>query len=277
MNPRKKKSPRVTTTTPDVKIPLGGWIEQIVPAPVRAIVVKDFHILRRDLRNLSQLITPLIFGVLYAFILLRDTPSSSSNSSTEQLNALITYGNTGIALFVGWMLLMRLALIAFSHEGKNFWLLKVAPINPQRLLVAKFLVAFLPSTTLGWAFLLITGLLRQSNSFTIIYGLVVITFSFAGMSGVLLAFGVIGANFEWSDPRQMIRGKAGCFGSLAGMVYIVLSGGLFYAPPFIGNILHLPEFAGGIAGLLLGGVFSLLCAYIPLQLMIHRVERLGEG
>jgi ABC-2 type transport system permease protein len=239
--------------------------------------VKDFLVLSRDLRNLSQLITPLIFGVLYTFILLRDSGEAATSKSGAQINVLITYGNTGIALFVGWMLLMRLALIAFSQEGKNYWLLKVAPLNPQRLLTAKFLVAFLPSTGLGWTFLLVTGLLRHSNLFITVYGLIVITLSFAGMSGVLLAFGVNGANLEWTDPRQMIRGNSGCFGSLAGMLYIVLSAGLFYGPLVIGQALDLPTFAGGIAGLLLGGVFSLACAYIPLQLVFHRVEHLGEG
>jgi hypothetical protein len=274
---RKKKTRRITLKPSAVKIPVFGWIEQLVPAQVRAIAVKDFLVLRRDLRNLSQLITPLIFGVLYTFILLRDTGEATSTKSGEQINALTTYGNTGIALFVGWMLLMRLALIAISQEGKNYWLLKVAPLSPQRLLTAKFLVAFLPSTGLGWSFLLVTGLLRHSNLFTTVYGLIVIALSFAGMSGVLLAFGVNGANLEWSDPRQMIRGNSGCFGSLAGMICIVLNGGLFYGPLVIGQALDLPILAGGIAGLLLGGVFSLACAYIPLQLVFHRVEKLGEG
>jgi len=274
---RKKKPQHISSKPSAVKTPVFGWIEQLIPAPVRAIAVKDFLVLSRDLRNLSQLITPLIFGVLYTFILLRDTGEATSSKSGEQINALITYGNTGIALFVGWMLLMRLALIAFSQEGKNYWLLKVAPLNPQRLLTAKFLVAFLPSTGLGWTFLLVTGLLRHSNMFTTVYGLIVITLSFAGMSGVLLAFGVYGANLEWTDPRQMIRGNSGCFGSLAGMIYIVLSAGLFYGPLVIGQALDLPILAGGIAGLVLGGVFSLACAYIPLQLVFHRVEQLGEG
>ena len=273
---RKKRSQRASSKRSAIHLS-GSWIEQLIPAPVRAIVVKDFLVLRRDLRNLSQLITPLIFGVLYTFILLRDTGKTASSKSGASINAIITYGNTGIALFVGWMLLMRLALIAFSQEGKNYWLLKIAPMNAQRLLTAKFLVAFLPSTVLGWSFLLVTGLLRHSSWFTTVYGLIIITLSFAGMSGVLLAFGVNGANLEWTDPRQMIRGNSGCFGSLAGMIYIVLSGGLFYGPLVIGQALDLSILTSGIVGLAVGGVFSLVCAYIPLQLVIHRVEHLGEG
>jgi len=273
---RRKKARQKTAKPPTVKKGILGWIEQLVPAQVRAIVVKDFLVLRRDLRNLSQLITPLIFGVLYTFVLLRDTGEATSSKSGEELNVLITYGNTGIALFVGWMLLMRLALIAISQEGKNYWMLKAAPLSPQRLLTAKFLIAFLPSTGLGWLFMLVTGLLRHSELLTMAYGLIVIALSFGGMSGVLLAFGVNGANLAWTDPRQMIRGNSGCFGSLTGMIYIVLSAGLFYGPLVICPALNLPTITGFIAGLLLGGVFSLVCAYIPLQLVFHRLELLGE-
>lgn len=276
MNPRKKKTQLRTHATPALNFPHIRWFERLLSAPVRTIVLKDFLVLRRDLRNLSQLVTPLIFGVLYTFILLRDTQNTSQGRSAEPFSALIKYGNTGIALFVGWMLLMRLALIAFSQEGKNYWLIKTAPVSPQRLLAAKFLVAFLPSTGLGWIFLLATSLLHHADLLTTAYGFIVITFTFAGLSGVLLAFGAYGANLEWNDPRQMIRSNAGCFGSLIGMVYIVLSGGLFYAPPIIGPIIQLPIVAGNIAGLILGGIFSLVCAYIPLQLVFQRVEHLGE-
>lgn len=277
MNPRKKRIRSKVSTSVMEKPSHVGLIEQFLPAPVRAIVVKDFLVLRRDLRNLSQLISPLIFGVLYTFILLRDTRNATSSGSSNPLNALITYGNTGIALFVGWMLLMRLALIGFSQEGKNYWIVKAAPVNPRRLLAAKFLVAFLPSTGLGWIFLLATSLLRHANILTTVYGLIVVTSTFAGLTGVLLAFGVYGANFEWNDPRQMIRSNAGCFGSLTGMVYIFLSGGLFYAPSIIGQVVHLPAAVGILTGLVVGGILSLVCAYIPLQLVYQRVERLGEG
>jgi hypothetical protein len=51
------------------------WVKQAVlllPAAMQAVVGKDWRMLRRDLRNLSQLVTPLIFGIIYAVMLLRD-------------------------------------------------------------------------------------------------------------------------------------------------------------------------------------------------------------
>jgi hypothetical protein len=88
---RKKKTQPSSSKRYSVNIPVFGWLEQLIPSPVRAIIVKDFHVLRRDLRNLSQLVTPLIFGVLYTFILLRDTGDVTNSMSGSQINVLITW------------------------------------------------------------------------------------------------------------------------------------------------------------------------------------------
>ncbi len=99
-------------------------MKRLLPAPVRAIVQKDFMLLRRDMRNLSGLVTPLIFGVFYTIMFLR--PGGSMFPDTPDMprtlvnisHFISTYGNIGMSLFVGWMLLVRLSGMAFSAEGK---------------------------------------------------------------------------------------------------------------------------------------------------------------
>ena len=44
----------------------------VLPIPIAGIVQKDFLTLRRDLRNLSQLISPLILGVIYTLAIFRN-------------------------------------------------------------------------------------------------------------------------------------------------------------------------------------------------------------
>ena len=100
-------------------------MRRLLPAPVRAILQKDFLLLRRDIRNLSQLVTPLIFGVFYTFMFLR--PGGSLFPDSPDMPAIFssishfvsTYGNIGMSLFVGWMLLSRLSGMAFSSEGQE--------------------------------------------------------------------------------------------------------------------------------------------------------------
>ena len=70
----------------------------------------------------------------------------------NSLQVVAAYSSVGMSLFVGWLLLSRMAGMGFSHEGKNYWMLKVSPVRTVHLLTAKFLVAYLPALGLGLVF-----------------------------------------------------------------------------------------------------------------------------
>jgi len=254
-----------------------------IPSPIRAILVKDALVLRRDLRNMSQLVTPLILGVVYAIMFLRsggNPPPGRGEAPAwfmETLGNLMIYGNVGISLFVGWMLVARLGGMGFSQEGKSYWLIKTAPVGVGQLMAAKFGVVYLPSLALGWAFLVGITLLQRLAASTLLFTLPVVALCVAGNSGLNLAFGALGANLDWDDPRHMQKGSSGCFGSLAGVLYLVVSLAFFFAPPVIFVILGWSRPAGQLAGLLLGGGLSLACALVPLRLVYRHVASLGEG
>ncbi len=275
---RKKSMPYSRTTYPS-RTSFG--LVRFLPKPILAIVQKDFLTLRRDLRSLSQLISPLILGVVYTLVLLRrgggppaaleEAPSLFMNSARIAL----TYGNVGMSLFVGWMLLSRLAGMGFSQEGRNYWMLKVSPVGVWHLLASKFLVAYLPALGLGFIFLAVISILQRLSIVEFIYSFVAITLCLAGMAGILLSFGVAGANFTWEDPRRMNSGMMGCFGQLLTIVYLPISFGLFIAPLGLAQFLEFPILYGYLAGLILGSAFAVAFAFVPLWLVRRRVERLG--
>ncbi|MCK4976445.1 MAG: hypothetical protein KAS36_05910, partial [Anaerolineales bacterium] len=257
-------------------------IKHLVPAPVRGIVAKDFIVIRRDLRNLSQLIMPLILGVIYAIMLLRSggQPPAGRGEAPEWfmeiMKSVMIYGNVGIALFVSWFLISRLAMMGFSQEGKNYWLLKSAPVSATKLLSAKFLVAYIPALILGWGFLLIISVIQGASLFTLLYSSVVIALIVAGVDGLNLAIGVAGANLEWDDPRKMTSGSVGCLGTVVSMVYLAVSLGLFFGPLVIFGLLRWPQLIGQTLGLALGGAFSLIFAFLPPWLVRKQVPYIGE-
>ncbi len=278
---KKKKAPRQARVTQTSQ--LAADIATRIPAAMRAILIKDWLVLRRDLRNMSQLITPLIIGVIYAFMFLRNggppTPDSTdlpawANQAMKNFNVYI---NVGIALFVGWMLLARLAGMGFSQEGKSYWMLKTAPIQVRTLIAAKYLVAYLPTLLLGWVFLLAITLVQRANLTNLFFTIPVVALCIAGNAGLNLSFGITGANFTWEDPRRMQRGGSGCISALASVIYLPVSLGLFFIPAVVLTALGLPEVAGQIIGLAFGGAFSLICAVVPLWLVRNRVPRLSES
>jgi ABC-2 type transport system permease protein len=275
---RKKSTPsprRALTTSTTI-----GLI-RFLPKPVLAILQKDFLTLRRDLRSLSQLISPIIFGVIYTLLLLRrggEPPAGRGEAPDWFMNSfriVLAYGNIGLSLFVGWMLLSRLAGMGFSHEGRNYWMLKVSPIRVWHLLASKFLVAYLPTLGLGFLFLTVISIVQGLSILEFVYSLIAIIMCLAGMAGILLSFGVAGANFTWEDPRRMNSGMMGCFGQILTIIYLPISFGLFVAPLGFAQFLEFPLIYGYLAGLILGSAFAAGFTLVPLWLVRRRVEQLG--
>jgi ABC-2 type transport system permease protein len=225
---------------------------------------------------------PLILGIFYALMLIRSggqPPPGRGEAPPvfmELMKNLMVYGNVGISLFVSWLLLSRLATMGFSQEGKNYWLLKTAPVSTAILLSAKFLVAYLPTLVLSWGFLVVISLVQRANLVTLAFSLAVVALTIAGTAGLNLAFGVIGANFDWEDPRRVSQGSSGCLGALASTVFLVVSLALFFGPAVLIKWIGGSEAVSQLIGLVLGGVASLTCAFIPLWLVRQRVSRLGE-
>ncbi len=280
-NRRKRAGPRPARLAP--ALPLAAQMVRGIPAPVRAIMLKDARVLRRDLRNLSQLITPLILGLVYALALVSsegNPPAGRGEAPAwfmDAFRSFLAYGNVAIALFVGSTLVGRLAGMGFSQEGKDYWLVKAAPVSTIQLLAAKFSIAYLPALALSWGFLLVIAVVQRAAPANLWFAFPVVALCLAGVTSISLAFGILGANMAWEDPRHMQSSGSGCLGTLASAAYLLLALALFLAPPFGLALLNWPAFAGQLVGLALGGGFSLAFALLPLQLTSHRVSRLGES
>lgn len=256
-------------------------IARLMPSPVLGIIQKDFLTLRRDLRKLSQLISPIILGALYTFSLLRGGGASpvrpeATSFFAESFHVALTYTSVGMSLFVGWMILSRLAGMGFSQEGQNYWVLKVSPVRTGQLLAAKFLVAYLPALGLGLIFLIVISMLQGFSAVQFLYSLVALIMCQAGTTGILLSFGVAGANFTWDDPRRMNAGGLGCLGQIITMLYLPISFGLFIIPLGLANFFGFPIMYGYLFGLLIGVTITAISAYVPLWLVRKKVEQLGE-
>jgi hypothetical protein len=250
---------------------------------VLGLVGKDFLTLRRDPRSMSQLVTPLIVALVYGVFLLRPGgPDLSGRGEApdwflQGIQSVMGYASVGLAMFVGWSLQSRLALMGFSHEGKNYWMIKCAPISTFRLVLSKFLVAYTPALVLGWACMIVVSLLKSAPISVFIFGLIVVALSVSGTAGINLTYGILGVNLKWEDPRRMNAGFSGCLSPLFSILYLAIAAGLFIGPAMLLGAFGVPAIAGQAVGLVLGGAFSVGCTIIPLWLASRRVARIGEG
>jgi ABC-2 type transport system permease protein len=277
---RRKKSPAKSFSAK--KQPTTTWLEKRTPSPTRAIMVKDFLVLRRDLRNLSQILSPLIFGIIYAFVFTKtgkQIPSTTPEVPVfidQMLKSSLSFTDIALSLFIGWSLASRLAGMAFSQENKSYWMLKSAPVSIRQLLAAKFFVAYIPTLIIGALFLGFFVVLQPAKLAGLPFSLLVYALSMVGLIGVSLAFGVSGAHFNWDDPRKMQSGSSGCLSALLSLVYFGFSLMLFLGPTLLFSALGLPLMYGQLLGLLLGGGLSVMGLIAPLKIVWNRVARLNE-
>jgi hypothetical protein len=257
-------------------------VERWLPRPVRGMIWKDFMVMRRDLRHLSQLVTPLIFGIIYGIMFLRSggQPPAGRGEAPEwfidSFRNLLSFGNVLLAIFIGWMLLQRLGGMGFSQEGKNYWMLKASPVSARQLLGAKYLVAYLPALAFSTLFVSVVSILQHIHVGQAIYSWLAVALCLAGMAGIQVTFGAAGANFNWEDPRKMNAGNLGCLGMILTALYVPINLGLFLGPLFLAAMLGVPGEFAYLAGIALGGGLGLLCAIVPPRLVEGRVNQLGE-
>lgn len=249
-----------------------------LPAALTGLLVKDFRLMRRDLRNLSNLITPLILGVLYTLSM-----SGSFNSRSDSGSGFgsfvagggFQYFSVAFALFIGWGLVLNLSLGGFSREGRQFWLIRTSPVNQDLLLLAKYLAAFLPGVAFEIILVAIMAVIQRFSLDGLAYSLAAVILSVAGVVGINLFFGVTGARLDWEDPRHMTRNRSGCLSTLVSFLYLGLVIMLFLLPPVGAMLLGLPLLLGRAVGLVLGAAASLAAAIIPPVLVRAKVSRIG--
>jgi hypothetical protein len=109
------------------------------------------------------------------------------------------------------------------------------------------------------------------------YGVAVVALSNAGLAGINLTFGVLGARFDWKDPRRMASASIGCLSSLVSMIYIAINLSLFFGPPILFAAVGQSQIAGQVLGGQFGTIMSVICALLPLWMVSKRVPRLAEA
>jgi ABC-2 type transport system permease protein len=266
---RTRRSVEAGAIGTDRRSRLWSWI----PVPIRALVRKDFLLFRRDLRNLSQLILPVIMSVVWGLSFGR-----SETGAPETMNRVLG----GIGLLMGvmmaWGFALRFGLGAFSLEGQYWWIVKTAPVRRTHVLSAKYLLTFLPSTALGIIFIVLLSFFSQRPIAGVIFDIVTLVIVLAGMSGLMLSFGIWTARFDWKDPREVQGGgSSGCLVTFASMLLIFFTLGVFQGLPILlVRFLELETFSAYAIGAAAGSLICLAIGLVPLSIAAGRFDTLGE-
>lgn len=194
---------------------------RFLPPPMRAVAIKDWRTLRRDLRMLSQLIFPL---VITGFVVFSATTNEGTGEATAQLsNEVLYWLFLAPMAMLAWFVVGEISIYAFGWEGQAFAILRAGPLSPARVLLAKGLTSFVPLMALFGAAAIGIGIWQGVSPIQIVLGVAGLAWILAGTLAIVTSTAALMTRFDAEHPQKSV----GLFGSLpalaASAVFILAS------------------------------------------------------
>lgn len=186
-------------------------------SPQRAIITKEFRSIFRDLSQSSQIFFVGGICILYVtnirvFVSIDSFPPESQ----YYWKTVFFVMHTCITAFFTSSICTRIVFSSVSLEGKQFWLLQIAPLAIREILRAKLVAWYCPIALIS-AILLGMGIYVIEPRWEIVTLFVAMSlFVSFGIVGVGIGLGAHFADFSWEHPSQLIL-------SLGSLLYMLIS------------------------------------------------------
>jgi ABC-2 type transport system permease protein len=198
-----------------------GPLGALLPAQSAAILAKDLRLFTRDLRNLQALIFPLALSAIWVVQLVTGPTRPPDPDLPAWAAELRDLGGAGIVFFICVSVSGALAGGGVSREGKAYWLLKLAPVSPWRLLLGKLALAFLPFPLLGAPLLIGLGLARGLGPATLIQQAALIMLCGLGSAAIGVGLGAAFPRLNWEHPGQQTSWQSGCLSAIGYPLFLL--------------------------------------------------------
>ena len=253
-----------------------GWLGR-APAWF-AIVLKDWRVIPRDLRNFAQMLAPLALVPFILFNLLSGGGRRNPLNGVDQIGGI---GGPSILLAGGVVMTImfvvgRVAETSISMESKSWWLVKAAPVSAGEVLFGKFMTTAIPYAVLSTIFMAAISVWRHFDPVWAVYGWLCVLLLGLGMLAASVGLSVPWAKLDWDDPRRMLTWQTSVI-TMVAWVGIGLVGGLHFCLPYFAELADpglVPAMM--VVGLLLGSAVALGTGYALVHLGMSRLGAVGE-
>ncbi len=194
--------------------PLAALLKSVPPAK-REFILKDLRLFFRDNTQWSQLILLGVLLLIYIFNI-KSLPIHSGERIPFSLVIVISFLNLGLAGFVLAAVAARFIFPAISLEGRQMWLLRSSPLDPEAMLWSKYWMGTLPLLVLALIITVLTNWLLQAGPFMMVVSVGTMLLYTLAASALALSFGVFYPQFGTENAAQIPT-------SFGGVVYMMAS------------------------------------------------------
>ncbi len=191
-----------------------------LPSAVRALVVKDLAVFWRDPAQWGQLM--VLFGLLFIYMANLGSASELSRLRTNSpmFTSLTSLFNIGATSFVLAILSTRFVYPMLSLEGKQQWVIGLAPIPRTRLVWVKFGLCWVCSLILSLPLTAISCYSLETDKFVTWMSIGTILVMSMGLNALAIGLGSLMPNFQEDNPARIANGLGGTINVVLSLIYI---------------------------------------------------------
>ena len=237
--------------------------------------MKDIKTFWRDPAQWSQLI--ILFGLLFIYI--ANLRSAYFQTVTVRAflpfwKTIISFFNMAVTCFILSILTTRFVYPMLSLEGKQYWIIGLAPVDRSRVVWEKYGLCWAASLVMTEILMVFSSwILRVSESMVVLSTVTVFFMSF-GLTSLSVGLGAATPNFKEDNPARIANGLGGTLNVILSLIYIGAAIAVGIYPSFLTITGRMPEGRGAIylfAGcVLVAAVLHSVAIYVPMRIGLKR-------
>jgi len=197
------------------------WLLSIVPAPWKALLSKDIRTFWRDPAQWSQLV--ILFGLLVLYVAnIRGVSNQLRGIEMffPQWRVVLSIFNLGATAFVLSILTTRFVFPMLSLEGKQYWVIGLAPFPKQTLIWEKFVLCLLGCLVTAVPLIIFSNSMLGVSTFMKWLGIVTVCALAVGLTSLAVGFGAMFPSFKEDNPARIANGFGGTMTIISSLFYV---------------------------------------------------------
>jgi len=237
---------------------------------INYMIVKDFKVLARDVRKLTQLIMPLVMLIfIFFWSFSGETGEFKFFTEIETLLFLL------FPLLVTGMVNTNLSGNNIGGEGLKFWILKTSPVRSEEILRTKIIYSSCITTLIGFMIMLIFYFIYKPGVITLIAGFLLLMLFSWGDSTICTS---IGTFFPVFRTRQSGRNNISSLGGILILIffiaYLIIFAGTVVGMLFVADYLKWQNIAVFTVIIIIETLLNLFLYYILIKIGARRLNSL---
>lgn len=252
-----------------------GLLERTVHAllpdssPTAALVLKDVRLFWRDPTQWIQFM--IFFGLLCIYVL--NLRNVAFDFTSPFWTTMVSYLNLTASSLTLSTLTTRFVFPQFSLEGRRIWILGLAPVGMQHVVLQKFWMSCVTSMAITVSLMVASSLVLNLAWTKIAFFALAIALMSATLSGLAVGLGALYPNFKEDNPSKIVSGFGGTLCLVVSFVYISLFVALL-AIPDLRHVTKVAFFMPDAPALAFAVVLSFGILAVPMAAALKRVKNL---